>query len=232
MITAANLVGDVALTLNMGSLVGNGQYTLSNGWTLSESVDLTALMTPLGKQQVTALLNAIESQYQAMRQNTLSFAKYAMQDIAYLSALLGATVAADTTTSYVGTQSAKVVTPGAAVGEGIQLSLGTVARGESVTVTVVVNAPTGASLQLELNDTANQSQTLTAVSPATTPPSYTVSNAPITATSSPLAGNGNWQALSVTLTAGTANAPSLVAKLTTAAKWAGNIWVGSVQVNA
>lgn len=231
MATNAQLVGAVSVALDGSKVTAQGQFTTADGYPQSESVDLTVLMTAQTKGAVMQLLGALEQQYAIIRQNLLPQAKAILADQSGLAPVLGATVADDTTLAYTGRQSAKVLTPGAVVGEGVTVDLGSVPRGSTTTVTALVLIPTGDTIAATLTDTASQRATYTAVSPATTPPSYSLASTPIAATAS-ATGTGEWQAITLTLPVGATSAPSLTLSLATARKQSLGFWLGAVQLMA
>jgi hypothetical protein len=230
MTSNASLTGAVSVALDGSKVTASGQFTTADGFPVSESIDLTALLTPTAKQQVLLLIGSLEQQYQQLRQNLLPQSKFLLADQSYLSAVSGARVAPDTTLAYTGAQSAKITTPGAAAGEGVSLALGGVPKGATVRVTVMVQASTGTALTMTLTDSTNTSDAYTAVTPATTPQSYTRVSTPISASVTVAGNSGAWQAATLNLSAGSANLPTLVLELLTTTKAADSWWLGAVQV--
>lgn len=233
MITSPVLSGPLIATLdgslNLLTLVASGSYTTDGGLTQHETVDLTAYVTAANKASVDGLIALLAQQYAMGRANLLPSAQFLATDLSYLSAVGGATVAADNGAAYVGGQSAKVTTPGSVAGEGVSLALGTVPRGSTATVTLQVQAPSGLALTATLTDTANQQTTYTEVTPPTDPVTYTRAVATRQATAS-ATGTGAWQQVQVALVTGGDAAPVLVLTLVTQAATATAWHVGAAQV--
>jgi len=233
MATNVQLVNSVTLSLTGTSLTGSGQFTTADGHAVSESVDLTVLMTPAAKQAVLLLVELLQQQYPLWRNNLLSSDQCMLADSSLLSPLLAAVATADTTRSYMGSQSIKVTTPGAVLGEGVQVALPAVPRAAQVSVTALLLLPTGVAVQGVLSDSANSVESYQEVLPATTPVSYSKSSAARSATSAAVTGGATpaWQLLTVSLTAGAAALPSLRLALGTGQVSAGAWWLGALQVS-
>lgn len=232
MATNVQLTGNITIALDASKLTALGQFTTADGFSQSESVDLSSLITASAKQSVQQLIGLLEQQYQLLRQNLLPQSKCFLNDLSFLSPVLEATVSADTATAFAGAQSARITTTGNTLGEGVSLALGSVPKASVVTVIALVLLPQGVQVQGVLTDTTNTTDNYTVVSPPTTPASYNKQSAPITSTSAVIVGGASpaWQAIAVSLTLGTDAAPVLVLEIVSTEKVSSQFWLGAIQI--